>query len=477
MTQAVPKELRDKVIREYLKGKGRNKIAISIGLGEGTVTNIIQEWRQQVADYEPDKVVELAKHLREAGITADDCVQRTRMTNKIRELDIDEEKFLRIMEDIQMKSIEKGVPPEMCGELLSQLFNMSQQENLRLDEIPNQLRQKLNEIKAIETQLKKNNLTLEDINSYLSLKESLAEIGIHDIDIAGIVNMIRNLKGQGFDVVKVLKIVSSTIPLEQRVEFMRNQLYNLQNSTSDWNQLIQLLQAIKDISAGSVAPSGLRMLLECIRYRAATNNISTGVAAQRIMMEIEQLHKIVGFGTEIQAKKLQILSLENKIEELDESWKKDIQAIEALVYLNERGVTKDHIIEFNKFFRGNQNRITLATLITDLNSYSNLKTILFSLEEGIKIQSGFFEQLKAETRSLYQEKTVLRIAVDSIRDELYRHSGKQTAKRTVGKEISSTSNVQSKATQTTKSTSSTTAAAEATNRTGKQSDLDSVHTN
>jgi hypothetical protein len=185
MTQAIPQELRDKVIREYLKGKGRNKIAISIGLGEGTVTNIVQEWRQQVGEYESDKVVELAKHLREAGITADDCVQRTRITNKIGELDIDEDKFLKITEDIQMKSIEKGVPPEMCGELLSQLFNISQQENLRLDEIPNLLRQKVNEIKALEAQLKQNNVTLENINSYLSLKESLAAVGIHDIDIAG----------------------------------------------------------------------------------------------------------------------------------------------------------------------------------------------------------------------------------------------------------------------------------------------------
>src|SRR5690242_6565786 len=116
MTQAVPKGLRDNVIREYLKGKGRNKIAMSVGLGEGTVTNIIQEWRQHVGEYESDKIRELALELREAGITADDCVQRTRMTNKIRELNIDEDKFLKVMEGIQIESIEKGVPPEMCGE-------------------------------------------------------------------------------------------------------------------------------------------------------------------------------------------------------------------------------------------------------------------------------------------------------------------------------------------------------------------------
>jgi hypothetical protein len=271
--------------------------------------------------------------------------------------------------------------------------------------------------------------------------------------------------------------VSSIIPLEEREEFMRNQLYNLQNSTSDWRQLIQLLQAIKDISVGSVAPSGLRMLLELINYRAIANKVSTEAAVQRIMMEIEQLHKIMGFEREIQAKQLQILSLENKIDELDQLWTKDIEAIKTLVSLNEGGVTKDDIIAFKNFFQGNKNRVTLATLITDLNSYGNLKMTLFGLEEGIKTQSGFFEHLKAETRSLHQEKTVLQMAIDSFREELYRYSKKQTTKRTVGKAVSSTNNVQSKATKTTKTASTTTTAAGATNRNGKQSDLDSVHTN
>jgi hypothetical protein len=445
MTQAVPKELRDKVIREYLKGKGRNKIAISIGLGEGTVTNIIQEWRQHVGGYESDK---------------------------IRELDINEDKFLKIMEDIQMKSIEKGVPPEMCGELLSQLFSISQVENLRLDEIPNQLRQKLNEIKSLGAHLKQYNLTPENINSYLSLKESLTAIGIHDIDIEGVVNMIRNLKGQEFDVNRVLKIVSSIIPLENREEVIRNRLNTIQNSISNYKQLIPLLQAIKDISAGGIAPIGLSMLLECISYRAATNRIPTEVAAQEIMLEIEQLHKLVGFEREIKAKQLQILALENKRAELDESWTKDLQAIETLVYLYEQGVTKDHIMVFNNFFRGNQNRITLTTLISDLNSYGNLKMTIFGLEEGIKTLSEYREHLNACNSSLNQQKIHLQIAINSAREKLYQGPRKETA--SVGKK-SSTNNVQSKATQTTKTTSTTTSA-EAT-RNNTQSDRDSVHTN
>jgi hypothetical protein len=67
LTKAVPEELRKQVVREHLKAKSRSEIARLIGLGTGTVTNIIQEWRQQVAGYEPEKITELAVELGKTG--------------------------------------------------------------------------------------------------------------------------------------------------------------------------------------------------------------------------------------------------------------------------------------------------------------------------------------------------------------------------------------------------------------------------
>src|SRR5262249_52571417 len=144
------------------------------------------------------------------------------------------------------------------------------------------------------------------------------------------------------------------------------------------------LQAVKDVSSGSVTQSVLQMLINCINHRAAVDKVPTEVAAKRVIIEIEQLHTIGGFDRELQEKKLQILSLENKKEQLNESWTKDLQAIETLVHLNKQGVTRDHIHVFRTFFRGNQTRISLVTFISDLNNYGNLKTALCGLDEDIK---------------------------------------------------------------------------------------------
>jgi hypothetical protein len=474
LTQAIPHELRNKVISEYLKGKSRNEIARHLGLGAGTVTSIIQEWRQRVAEYEPDQIRELALELRKAGITADDCVRRTRIINKIRDLDIDEDKFLKVIEDIQVKSIEKGVPPEMCGELLSQLFNLSQQENLCLDEIPNHLRKKLNEIKTIEDLLTKNRVSAENINSYLSLKESLAEIGIHEIDIEGIINMVRSFKTQGLDATRIVQIASSIIPLEDREEVIRKQLNNLQNSVSNWNHLIPLLQTVKDVSRGSMTPSVLQMLINCVNYRAAVDKVPTEVAAQRVIIEIEQLHTIQGFDRELLEKKLQIQSLENRREQLNESWTKDLQAIETLVHLNKQGVTRDHIHVFNTFFWGNQSRISLVSLISDLDKYGNLKTALGGVDEEIKNKKQYHDNLVVRNNELWQQQVGLQKDINSTKIKLD-SARKEASHRPSGKESSASNPVDSRAKSTTNATPTTKSVEES--RKDNQAKQDSALTN
>jgi len=340
------------------------------------------------------------------------------------DLDIDEDKFLKVIEETQTRSIKKGVPPEIYGELLSQLFNIAQQENLRIDEIQDHLMQKLNEIKALDARLTNNGVTAENINSYLSLKKSLAAIGIHDVDIDSMVNLVRTLKEQGFDANRLVRIASSIIPLEDREEVVRNQLKNVQNSLSKWNYLIPLLQALIDASAGSIATSGLEMLFNCIKYRAAIDKVSTEVAAKRVMFELEQLHMIDGLDRAIKAKEMQIQSLENEKEKLNENWTKQLQAIDALMHLNERGVREGHIIVFNSFFSGNQNKINLPTFIADLNSYGSHKRLLSGLEEEIKAKTEYREylhgcitSLQQEQVSMQQEINLTRIKLDSTRKE------------------------------------------------------------
>lgn len=128
----------------------------------------------------------------------DDCVKNVRIVNKMRDLNINEDQFLKVIEDIQVKAIERGVPPEMCGELLGQLFNISEVEKIPVEEVPAIIKQRLEEIERIETELRNNFVTFENINHYVSLRVSVAAAGFPNADsnLSHVINFVKTARRQ-----------------------------------------------------------------------------------------------------------------------------------------------------------------------------------------------------------------------------------------------------------------------------------------
>jgi hypothetical protein len=48
MRQQVPTHIKEEVIRKWLSGEQRDKIASDISMSAGTVTNIISEWKEGI---------------------------------------------------------------------------------------------------------------------------------------------------------------------------------------------------------------------------------------------------------------------------------------------------------------------------------------------------------------------------------------------------------------------------------------------
>lgn len=153
MTRAITKELKDKVIRNYLLGEWRNENARITGLGAGTVTNIIQEFDNRLGEYEPEAIRELAVQLRKAGMSPNDSVKGPQIINKMSDLGIDKDKCITVIETIQTSSIGKGVTPEKSAEIVSQLFEISESESMRLNEIPDYVRQKVQEKERLDNEV------------------------------------------------------------------------------------------------------------------------------------------------------------------------------------------------------------------------------------------------------------------------------------------------------------------------------------
>ena len=69
----LPGNVKSLVIQQWLKGVQRDKIAGENGLSAGSVTNIVNKWRDALGFSAADELRELAVTLKKVGITAAQC--------------------------------------------------------------------------------------------------------------------------------------------------------------------------------------------------------------------------------------------------------------------------------------------------------------------------------------------------------------------------------------------------------------------
>ena len=69
MPAAINPIVKQRVIVQYLQGVSRDTIAADSGIGAGTVSNIIDEWKKGVQDSYYDSIRELSVCCKKQGIT------------------------------------------------------------------------------------------------------------------------------------------------------------------------------------------------------------------------------------------------------------------------------------------------------------------------------------------------------------------------------------------------------------------------
>jgi hypothetical protein len=86
MRQQVPPHIKEEVIRKWLNGEQRDKIASDMSLGAGTVTNIISQWKEEIGIPTADTLRDLATELKRLNINALQCANGCRLLNIVNKL-------------------------------------------------------------------------------------------------------------------------------------------------------------------------------------------------------------------------------------------------------------------------------------------------------------------------------------------------------------------------------------------------------
>ena len=162
MPPAIDESVKDRVRRLWFSGETRKDIAEECGVGAGTVTNIINEWKKGVDISEYEAIRELGVWCKKEGLTLGELASIYRRHNYIKKLGSNEEQIESLIANLLDGA--NSVPQEKIVDSGNQLFELSKSESISPTEVPAYVKKKIEEKNRLEEDIRKAGAILRDKN-------------------------------------------------------------------------------------------------------------------------------------------------------------------------------------------------------------------------------------------------------------------------------------------------------------------------
>jgi hypothetical protein len=194
MPAAIDPVIKQQVITQY-QGVSKDRIAAENGVGTGTVSNIIDEWKKGVQGSGYESVRELAIHCKKEGVSLEDLVSVLRIKNYIKQIGTGEE---QVEQFIVRCTISQD--PQKLLEVVDKIGHI----HMPLDQVEDHIRQKqaeketlLHEIDDARAVIDSVNVDRQIIEDFKELKNELGRY--HLEDSKKFLNVLRALKKYKYD--------------------------------------------------------------------------------------------------------------------------------------------------------------------------------------------------------------------------------------------------------------------------------------
>jgi hypothetical protein len=182
MGSKIPKPIKLEVIRKWLEGKSRNKIANEIGIGAGTISGIIQEFRQN--DPEFDLLREVAVKLKNQGINIESFASLVRLREILNQIEgIDDhhhdqaadEKIESLIVNLEVFCFKQNLSIKEFVTLVHNISWKAEILGVPLENLPGHVKQLENKLHVITKQIEQKELekqnAFEDYGATINLLE------------------------------------------------------------------------------------------------------------------------------------------------------------------------------------------------------------------------------------------------------------------------------------------------------------------
>ena len=206
MPPPIDEIIKRRVVQQWLSGEARDFIASDNNVGAGTVTSIVDNYKIGLDYLDLDSFRELMLEAKKRGMTPRDLASHFRLFNYLVKSGANENEVESFITNVNSGYIPLG----KAIELINQIYEISKSESVSPDQLPNYIRQKLEEKQKIDEQIREadailqsKNVSVQAINEHLQLNEKLKELArlqSHGITEQQIISLNNILENSGYNI-------------------------------------------------------------------------------------------------------------------------------------------------------------------------------------------------------------------------------------------------------------------------------------
>jgi hypothetical protein len=185
MPPLTDEQTRRNVIRQWILGFPRDKIAAENNIGAGTVTSIVSNYKLELETLDFDSIRQLAVEARQQDWNLSDLASHARFYNYFIKSGAAEDKI----ESFITKVSSNDIPPGKAIELINQIYEISKSESVPPDQLPNYVRQKLEEKQTLDEQVKQADAILQSKNVSIEAIKMLNKKIIFDVALCNVLKV------------------------------------------------------------------------------------------------------------------------------------------------------------------------------------------------------------------------------------------------------------------------------------------------
>ena len=252
---AIDHQIKAQVIKQWLSGDTRDRIAADNGIGQGTVSNILDDWKRGLDHREYHSIRELAVWSKKEGLTLAELATCIRINNHVKKLGANEEQIEYLI--VNLLDGAKSTPPEKIVDLIDQLFEISKLESIAPAEVPGFVKQKMEVRQRLEEEiqqagaiLESKNVNIQTVEEYKELEKELNTNGLSMEDIHILVSLLQTIRQLGYDPQKIVSDLKRVKSLRQTEKQLENNCEKYVSRITRYRDLLPLCEELVSFGIG-----------------------------------------------------------------------------------------------------------------------------------------------------------------------------------------------------------------------------------